>query len=347
MSEAQSPPSPQVVISSPKRGCQSSFGCLLSISIILNLLLFLGLASTYEKPRPQKQLSETWISGKGQHKIAFIHINGTIMGGSRPRNGVSPAQLVIQKLEQARRDPAVKGVLIQADSPGGSVTASDQIYHEMIALRKSGKPIVVLMGNTCASGCLYLAAPATKIYANPTTLTGSIGVIMSTLNFSKFLEQHGIKGVTIASKKNKALLSPFEPIKEEHKAILKKIIDELFARFAGILIKWRKIPKKELMKYADGRVFSATQALKFKLIDGIGYKQKALTSLLKLTKLSRSTVKIVRYHKSVGFSDLLWGYMQLPKHLKSSQYSLSIENLLRLKTPRAYYIWTAATQSGD
>jgi protease-4 len=161
--------------------------------------------------------------------------------------------------------------------------------------------------------------------------------MMMTLNISKFLDHHGIQGVTITSKENKALLSPLQPIQPEHKQIVKVIIDEMFERFVGIVSKWRNIPKDDLLKFADGRIFIAAKAKDYKLIDAIGYRKDALKSLKELAKIKDA--RIVTYRRQVGWSDIFRSYAQLPNRIANNS-RFSIQDLLRFDTPTAYYIWS-------
>tara|TARA_B100000609_G_scaffold198303_1_gene197584 strand:+ start:33558 stop:34526 length:969 start_codon:yes stop_codon:yes gene_type:complete len=315
----------------------SPLGCLLSASLVFNLVLLVIVSATSStKSNKRGRYEEAWVSGKGANKIAMIQVDGTITGRPTSYSDTASARILVKQLRRARRDASVKGVFIEINSPGGSVTASDKIYQAMVKLRKSKKPIVLLMGDTCASGCVYMGVPANKVYAHPTTITGSIGVIISTLNFSKMMEKIGIQGVTIASKENKALLSPYAPVQESHKKILKDIVDEMHTRFVGIVAKWRKLPTKEVSAFADGRVFSAKQAKKLKLIDGISYRQQALKSLLKLAGLKNA--RYVRYKRQVNFFDLFKSYAKLPAELKKSR-KISIDTMLDWTTPKAYYLW--------
>lgn len=318
-------------------GCSRSLGCLLALSLLFNFAVIGGGMMFAKKPGPTSKLKEIWISGAGKKKIAVVQVRGAIMDGARSSSNIAAAGDIVAQLNKAQRDRRVKGTLILANSPGGGVTASDKIYQAVKALSKV-KPVAVLMGDVCASGCVYMSANSTKIFAHPTSVTGSIGVITSSLNFHKMLEKIGVEGVTIASKKNKALLSPYKPINPEHKAILKKIIDEMYLRFVDIMSKGRKIPKETMLKIADGRVFSGVAAKKLKLVDEIGYQSDALKWLMK--KAGLSSARLVKYRQQVGFAELLLGVSQLPQEIKSSR-QLSIEKLLGVQSPRILYMYSS------
>lgn len=319
-----------------KRGCMGALGCLLVVSLAINLVVLGGALIFREKPGPVKRLNEVWLSGKGESKLAVVRVTGPIMEGPRSTSSMTAASDVVRQLQRAGRDKGVKGVLLIANSPGGGVTASDKIYNSVKAFVKK-KPLVMIMEDVCASGCVYLSAHATKILAHPTSITGSIGVITSTFNVSKMLDKIGVNAVTIASKENKALLSPFEPVKPEHKAILKKIIDEMYTRFVNVLVQGRKIPKEKLLPFADGRIFTGTVALKHKLIDGLGYRKDALKELMKLANVS--SARLVQYRPPFSFYQLFRATASLPEELKSSR-SLSLEKALNFKAPRVLYMWS-------
>ena len=319
-----------------KTGCMIVLGCLLIMSVFGNLSLIMALGvSKAPKPNQAKKFREVTLSGKGKNKIAVLRLHGAIMDAGRS-SGIVGAASFIKKLEQARKDRNVKGIFIDANSPGGGVTASDKIYKALLKVQADKKPIVMLMGSTCASGCVYASAGVNKIIAHPTTVTGSIGVIISTLNFSKFMENHGIKGVAITSKENKALLSPFQPVKEEHKKILKDIVDEMYQRFVGIMAKGRNLPKAKVLEIADGRVFTAVQAKKYKLIDQVGYKADAYQAMLKLTKLN--SARWVRYQRELSFFDIFQGYATLPVEIKESKRGF-LKDVVGMQSPRFYYMW--------
>lgn len=316
-------------------GCTFMLGCMAGLLCIL-LVMGIGAALMGGKPEPANKLHEVWISGKGKDKLAVVHVRGAIMEGSRSTASTTVASEVVAQLQKAQRDNTVKGVLILANSPGGGVTASDKIYHAVKNI-VAKKPVVVLMGDVCASGCVYMSAHASHIMAHPTTITGSIGVITSTINITKLFEKIGIEGINITSKENKALLSPYKPINPEHIAILKKIIDEMYDRFVSIVSEGRKIKKDVLLPIADGRVFTGAVAKQNKLVDSLGYKADALTLLKKLAGVSDA--KLVKYRPHLGLAEIFLGYSQLSQELRTSQ-QVSLERLLHLKAPRVYYMWS-------
>jgi protease-4 len=315
------------------------FGCVLVVSLGANLMLFGLLAGKEGGDDSPSKLREVVVSGKGEQKAVVLDLRGMITDGVGAFNEGATSAAMLPMIRKAKQDKLVKGILMVANSPGGSVTASDTIYHALRDLAKT-KPVVAIMGDTCASGCVYITAAATQIVAHPTTITGSIGVIVSTLNFSDMLDKVGIKGISIASKKNKALLSPLAPVQEEHKQIIKGIVDQMYHRFVGIVAEGRKRKREEILPLADGRVFLAEDALKHKLIDKIGYRKDAEDLLLKLLKLP--SVRFVSYRKDAPFLSLLTGGVaKMDAHL-SRDTRPSIQDLLHARTPRVWYIWPTA-----
>ncbi|MCB9639985.1 MAG: signal peptide peptidase SppA [Myxococcales bacterium] len=335
------PPSPYPGYLPPRRnssGCLVGVGCVLLLSLVVNVVLFGQMTGKQQSQSSRRKLREVVLSGKGENKIAVLDLSGVIMEGVGSFRERATAASFLPMIRQAQRDPKIRGVLLVANSPGGSVTASDKIYHALTKLAKK-KPIVAIMGDTCASGCVYATAAAHKIMAHPTTVTGSIGVIVSTLNFAGMLEKIGVKGIAITSKKNKALLSPYEPVQEEHKQIIKAIVDKMYHRFVDIVAKGRKMKREDVMKVADGRVFVAEDALKYKLIDRIGYRKEAQDLLLKMTKLPYA--RFVAYRREATLFDIFAGMASMPDTMRRAAQP-SLADLLRAQTPRAWYIWPGA-----
>ncbi len=198
-------------------------------------------------------------------KIALIKIEGVI----------SDYYETVKLLNQVRKDDSVKAVVIKVDSPGGAVGASQEIYRAIEKLRDE-KPVIVSMGNVAASGGYYVSAAATEIFANPGTITGSIGVIIQHVDFSKVLDKLGIKVNNIKSGKNKDILYPNKPLTPEQKKLLEKTVLDVYDQFLDAIVKYRPIAKEALKKYADGRVFSGKQAKKLNLVDKIGNIEDAI-----------------------------------------------------------------------
>jgi len=201
-------------------------------------------------------------------RVAIVKLSGVI---------VNPLP-VVKKIERLRRDKSVKALVLRVDSPGGSVGASQEIYRALERFRADGKPVVVSMGNVAASGGYYVAIPADFIYANPGTITGSIGVIIQHVAYRELMEKIGIKATSIKTGKFKDTLNPFRELTPEEKKYLKETITEAYEQFLSAILRYRKgkISEETLREVADGRVLTGEKAYELGLVDGIGGLQDAV-----------------------------------------------------------------------
>lgn len=191
--------------------------------------------------------------------IAVLRIKGVI----------TDSDYYLKQLEKLKKEKRVKAIVLRVDSPGGSVVPCQEIYNEILRVKKR-KPVVVSMGSVAASGGLYISSAATKVFAEPATITGSIGVIMQTMNFKKIADKVGIKVITIKSGPHKDLLNPFKQVDKGDIEIVQNLINDVYEQFLEAVSKGRGIEISQLKKIADGRVFSGRQALKFGLVDKLG-----------------------------------------------------------------------------
>jgi len=218
-------------------------------------------------------------------KISVIKLEGIISdssGNSILRDATSSNQ-VLELIVKATNDPTVKGIVIRVNSPGGTVAASQEIYQAILKARKR-KPVVITMGDIAASGGYYIASAADTIFANPGTLTGSIGVITSYFNFYDLLNKIGVKGVTIKSGKYKDIGNPTRPLTEEEKKILQALLDNSYKQFINDVSKGRKMSKEKVASLAKGLIYTGEQANKAGLVDHLGDYSKALKHTQKLVK---------------------------------------------------------------
>ena len=239
------------------------------------------------------------VPGPAPEKILMIDVEGMIssIGDasplSREKNIVSR---VFERMERAAGDPLVRAVILRLDTPGGEVTASDIIYHEILRFKeRTGKPVIGLMMGVAASGGYYIASACDVIMAHPTTLTGSIGVISVFPNVESLMFKIGVKINIIKSGASKDSGTPFRDMTEKERKIFQGIIDEYYGDFLEVVSRNRKerISADELRKIADGRVYAARQALELKLIDEIGYFDDAFRKALSLASLK--TARLVAY----------------------------------------------------
>jgi protease-4 len=221
------------------------------------------------------------LPGPARDKVLMIDIDGTISAAletgflSREKSVVAR---VFERLERAAADPSVKAVLLRLDTPGGEVTASDIIYHEILRFKeRTGRPVVGLMMSVAASGGYYIASACDLIIAHPSTLTGSIGVISVFPSVESLMAKVGVKVNVIKSGPAKDSGSPFRDMTEDEKKIFQGIIDEYYENFLAVVARGRKgkVAEADLRTVADGRVYTAPQALKLGLIDGVGYFEDA------------------------------------------------------------------------
>ncbi|MBA8771566.1 signal peptide peptidase SppA [Staphylococcus coagulans] len=227
--------------------------------------------------------------GDKSNQIAEITVNGAIQDTGAPGlfGGGSEYnhQVALNQLETIKNDDSIKGVLLNVNSPGGGTYESDEFYHKLKAVKDAGKKIYVQMETLAASGGYYISAPADKIYAGPQTLTGSIGVISESKDYSKLLDDLGIKTNTIKSGAHKDILSGSRKMTEEERQILQSINKDSFDQFVDVVKKGRHMSESKVRKLADGRIYSAQQAKANGLIDQIAYKDQALKDLEKAIKV--------------------------------------------------------------
>jgi protease-4 len=243
-----------------------------------------------------------------------------------------------------RQDSDVVGVVVRVNSPGGTVTGSDFIYHHLRELAEKRKlPIVVSMGSVCASGGYYVAmavgSEPNSIFAEPTTWTGSIGVIIPHFDVSGGLGKLGISEDSIASGPLKKMGSPTRPMSPEEKKILQTLVDDSFKDFKAIVTSGRpkfKDNPAALDAVATGQIFTAKQALAKGLVDEIGFIDAAIARATKLAGESESSVRCVKYEKRpTFFSSILGSETQVP-----ARGMADLSAVLDLATPRAYYLWS-------
>ncbi len=193
---------------------------------------------------------------------------------------LSLPESVMMLLDHAREDAGIDGLLLDIDSPGGAVDPSDVIFHELRRFTEdTGKPVVARMNGMAASGGFYIAMGATKIMAHPSCLTGSIGVIIQSWNGTGMLEKLGLELITLTSGPNKDLLNPGKPMSDEHREIIQGIVDDAYDSFVGAVTTGRGLDESLVRELADGRIYTARQALELELIDAVGYEEDLLAML--------------------------------------------------------------------
>lgn len=221
---------------------------------------------------------------KGE-KISAIKLDGIISDsqGNSFLKDITSSNYVLESLIKAGKDPSIKAIVLRINSPGGTVAASQEIYRAVIKARKR-KPVVITMGDVAASGGYYIASAGDAIFANPGTLTGSIGVITSYLNFYDLLNKIGIKGVVIKSGEYKDLGNPTRPLSEEERKILQTLLDETYSQFISDVAAGRNMSKQKIAAIAKGLIYTGSQAKKIGLVDYLGDYNKAVKYAQQLAK---------------------------------------------------------------
>lgn len=247
--------------------------------------------------------------------IATLYVEGSIASGNVDYFGAALGyqhQWTLDQIDDMKEDDNNKALLLFVDSPGGGVYESDELYLKIKDYQKeTGRPVYAYFGSMAASGGYYISAPADKIIANRNCWTGSIGVTIGTLfDFSQLLEEYGIRTETITSGANKAMGSNFDELTEEQKAIFQELVDEPHDRFVGIVSDERGIPLDEVRKIADGRIYTASQALELGLVDEIAGFDDAVLMLQQDYDLEDVQVVDVEYLQNTLFESLLGSFYQ-------------------------------------
>lgn len=313
-------------------GVVVGFGLPALLCLGLAFSFFIGLGSLGASPTSMQSDQQVYISGPASGPaVAIIRVSGPIVSGREPAfsSGSSAAAEDIKDLiRQAERDSQVRAVVIDLNSPGGSVVPSDEIYSAFADLNL---PVVVAMGDVAASGGYYISMAADYIFANPNTLTGSIGVISSFPNAQELLEKIGVEFTTITSGEAKDFGSPYREMSEEEQAYWQSIVDETYSNFVEIVVEGRDLSEEQVRALADGRVFTGKQALELGLVDGLGYLEDAINKAAELADIPGEP-RVVRYEKYSTIGSLLQGLqpgggLQLPANWWQGLISPSLQFL--------------------
>ncbi|HWB13504.1 MAG TPA: signal peptide peptidase SppA [Pirellulales bacterium] len=273
------------------------------------------------------------LSRHATDKIAVIALEGTILDGDG---------FVKRQIDHVRNDPSVKAVVLRINSPGGTVNGSDYLYHhlkKMVADRKL--PLVVSMGGVAASGGYYVAMAVGSednvIFAEPTTWTGSIGVVIPHYDVSGLMEKWSIEEDSIKSHRLKQMGMPTRPMTEEEREIFQGLVNDSFARFKEIVKSGRpQLDDAALEKVATGQVFTTSQAIANGLVDKEGFAEEAIDRAIQLGNLKKENVRAVKYKHLGGIFDML----DVRARSRAATPMGELDMLLDLATPRAYYLCT-------
>ena len=242
------------------------------------------------------------LKSTAREKVLVVDVEGMISSmepGSVFNREGDVLSRVYSRLQMAAEDKLVRGIILRLDTPGGDVTSSDILYREVLKFReKTGLPVVALMMGVAASGGYYVASACDAIIAHPSTITGSIGVISLFPDVEGLLSKVGVQVQVIKSGDLKDAGSPFRNLSEQEQRLFQGIIDELYERFLEVIYERRQeaLSLEEIRQLADGRVYTASQALKLKLIDEVGYFDEALARVLSLAKVPSARVVAYTYY---------------------------------------------------
>ncbi len=250
-------------------------------------------------------------------KLALVRIEGVI----------TESEDIVRQIKKYREDSSIKGIVLRIDSPGGAVGPSQEIYREVLKTTE-GKKVVASMGGLAASGGYYIACAANRIFANPGTITGSIGVIMAFSNFEELMKKLGLKTTVIKSGKFKDVGSPVRELTEEERKILQNVSDDIHGQFIEAVAKGRNLKMESVKELADGRIFSGRQAKESGLIDELGTLEDAISYATKMVGI-KEKAKIVQERKEKN----------LLLRLFKEDFSSFIPSPLNTKFLGAQYIW--------
>ncbi|MEP9411834.1 MAG: signal peptide peptidase SppA [Candidatus Brocadia sp.] len=289
-------------------------------------------------------LRETTVSGSGKDKILIIDISGII--SEERKHGLAglsdePDMVarIKEELKTAARDKHIKVVILRINSPGGTVTASDVIYHEIEQFKKKTDiKVIACIMDLGASGGYYVAVSADKIIAHPTTVTGSIGVIMLNLSVEGLLQKIGVKDTSVKTGEYKDMGSPLKAMTDEERKIFQGIMDTMYERFLTVIAENRKkLTLENLRTLADGRIYTAQQALEYGLIDQIGYLDEAILLAKEVTGLEKA--RVVIYHRPGTYKNNIYSQLSGSGFGTINLLNIDLKTFVHSGTPSFMYLW--------
>lgn len=296
----------------------------------------------------RRELTETTLRSDSffaRSKIAIIDLDG-VMTNARSSDllgdGEHQVSLLLEKLERAEHDDRVKAVILRINSPGGTVTASELMHAEVQGFRRrSGKPVIAMMMDVAASGGYYVACACDEIVAHRSTVTGSIGVVLQLFEVTGTMAKLGVAGTTIKSGSHKAGGSPFEKMSDQDRAIFQGIIDALFDQFVAVVVAGRPdLDERAVRALADGRVYTAPQALEAGLIDSIANMRETVEAVK--DRIGAANIRLVAYHRPLGYVPNYYARAHRPGHVGRGDiniFKIEAPSWLRNGGARFMYLW--------
>jgi protease-4 len=300
----------------------------------------------------RQRLQETTVSGQGRDKVLLLDVSGMITGGEG-RSGLWRREGTVARMQEALRaageDKRIRAVVLRVRSPGGEVTASDTVFREIMAFKeKTGIPVIAALLGVATSGAYYVALAADEIVATPTTVTGSVGVILVGLNVEGLMGKLGIEDQTVKSGEYKDLLSPLRPTNPAERAIVQGVIDEMQRRFLTLVAARRPaVTPDNMRRIGDGRIFTASQAADLGMIDRVGYVDEAIDAAMAAAGVREA--RVVMLHRPSEYRENVYSRAAPPPEANpggAGFVSLTL-GLPQNLGPDFLYLWAPALQSQE
>lgn len=307
--------------------------------LVLTVLVMTGCTLVEVNLGPKfAPFEERTIAGSGRAKVLLVDVSGVIFMGNEsvPSTPLAKREDMVarltEELELARSDKDIKALIVRIDSPGGTVSASDVLYHQIRQYREeTGNKATAAMMGVATSGGYYTAVAADRIVALPTTVTGSIGVISLKLNISGLMDKYGVKAEAIKSAPLKDIWSPFRPANPEERKIMQNMIDRLFDRFKTVVRQGRpNMTADQFERAITARIFTADEALELGLIDKIGYPEDAFTEAKAMAGLEEA--RLVVYHRPGAYRPNFYSHAGISGVEAMDLFSM-------LERPSFMYLW--------
>ena len=261
--------------------------------IAATLVIYVGVAALFLAMGSSRRGGEGGQALFGP-RVAIVELEGVI----------AEVDDLVREVKAHRENPQVKAVVIRINSPGGVVGPTQELHQALVRVREAGKPVVASLGSVAASGGYYTAVAADRILANPGTLTGSIGVVMQMANVENLFKKVGVEYIVVKAGQYKDLGNFSRPMTAEERRVLQTLLDDVHAQFIDAVALGRKLDRGEVVKFADGRVFSGVQAKDLKMIDTLGSLEDAVNEAAKLAGLAIPPA-VIRPTKRFSVFDLL------------------------------------------
>ena len=290
-----------------------------------------------------RPLEEDTVAGTGSAKILLLDLSGVLADDTPGLSLTAPAPRVPllarvqEELRKAEDDDQVRALIVRINSPGGTITASDTIYREIHEFKRRRKlPVIAAIMDVGASGGYYAALAADTIVAHPTAVTGSIGVVMLTVNAQGLMEKVGVSPLAIKSGAMKDAGSPFRALSADERAVFQGVIDEMYARFVSLIAAARKLPEARVRAFADGRIYTAEQALALGLVDRVAYLDEVVGMAKKAAGVEEA--RVVMYHRPREYRASIYAGTPAPSPGAAAALA-QLAGILGGSGPRFMYLW--------